>query len=106
MSRCVKWVAVKDGEPILCGVRAVPKIYLFRPVLNLKTLFGVSCWGHELVVVRPFDTGGVSRQLLGVRIMGEARPLHNQEKSACSSNVRVSDFAKLFNKIRYGNRSK
>ena len=29
----MKWVAVKDGEPILCGVRAVPKIYPFRLAL-------------------------------------------------------------------------
>ena len=34
MSRCLKWVAVKDGEPILCGVRAAPRIYPLRPVLT------------------------------------------------------------------------
>ena len=34
MPRCLKWVAVKDGEPILCGVRAIPKISPFRLVLD------------------------------------------------------------------------
>ena len=37
MSRCLKWVAVKDGEPILCGVRAIPKISPFRLVLDNYT---------------------------------------------------------------------
>ena len=32
MSRCLKWVAVKDGEPILCVVRATPWAYPLRPV--------------------------------------------------------------------------
>ena len=30
----MKWVAVKDGGPILCGVRAIPRISLFRLVLG------------------------------------------------------------------------
>ena len=34
MSRCMKWAAVKDGEPILCGVKAIPRIYPFRLVLT------------------------------------------------------------------------
>ena len=38
MSRCLKWVAVKDGEPILCEVRAIPRNYLFRPVLDQKII--------------------------------------------------------------------
>ena len=33
MSWCMKWVAVKDGGPILCGVKAIPKISPFRLVL-------------------------------------------------------------------------
>ena len=33
MPRCMKWVAVKDGGPILCGVKAIPKISPFRLVL-------------------------------------------------------------------------
>ncbi len=37
MSWCLKWVAVKDGGLILCGVRAVPKISPFRQVLNQKS---------------------------------------------------------------------
>ena len=36
MSWCLKWVAVKDGGLILCGVRAVPKISPFRLVLDRK----------------------------------------------------------------------
>ena len=54
MSRCMKWVAIKDGEPILCGVRAIPRIYPCRPVLNLKTPFGVSRRGH---IPRIWDAG-------------------------------------------------
>ena len=29
MSRCLKWVAVKDGEPILCEVKAIPRSIIF-----------------------------------------------------------------------------
>ena len=36
MSRCLEWVAVRDGGLILCVVRAVPKISPFRLVLDRK----------------------------------------------------------------------
>ena len=38
MSRCLKWVAVKDGEPILCGVgaRGLPA----RLILSLGAMGG------------------------------------------------------------------
>eukprot|EP00931_Biecheleriopsis_adriatica_P035356 TRINITY_DN20347_c0_g2_i1.p1 TRINITY_DN20347_c0_g2~~TRINITY_DN20347_c0_g2_i1.p1 ORF type:complete len:483 (-),score=38.01 TRINITY_DN20347_c0_g2_i1:140-1588(-) len=50
---------------------------------------GTSGWEFdcELVSVHPFDSGGVRQTLLGMRIMGEARPLNSQQISACSSNV-------------------
>ena len=68
MSRCLKWVAVKDGEPILCGVRATPWAYPFRPVLTdfLLSIFrtapsgpamaGPECTGFPLA---PISSAGL-----------------------------------------------